>query len=39
MGLAQKRHSFLELDHVVTDRTEVGKVVHISSKLLDDRIA
>jgi hypothetical protein len=31
--------SLLELDHVVTNRAEIGKVVDISSKLLDDRIA
>src|SRR5437867_2890643 len=37
------RHSslpvnLLELDHVVTNRAEIGEVVDISSKLLDDRI-
>src|SRR5947199_8810759 len=31
--------SLLELDHVVKNRTEVGKVVDVPSKLLDDRIA
>ncbi len=31
--------SLLELDNVVKNRTEVGKVVDISSKLLDDCIA
>src|SRR5213596_109479 len=31
-------HFFLELDHVVTNRTEIGEVVDIPSKLLDDRI-
>src|SRR5437762_14300849 len=31
--------SLLELDHVVTNRAEVGEVVDIPSKLLDDRIA
>src|SRR5204862_2358196 len=30
--------SLLELDHVVTNRTEIGEVVDIPSKLLDDRI-
>jgi uncharacterized protein YejL (UPF0352 family) len=29
----------LELDNVVKNRTEVGKVVDVSSKLLYDRIA
>src|SRR5213075_1766286 len=38
------RHSslpvnLLELDHVVTNRAEIGEVVDIPSKLLDDRIA
>src|SRR4029450_6927923 len=28
----------LELDHVITNRTEVGQVMDISSKLLDNRI-
>ncbi len=31
--------SLLELDHVVTNRTKIGEVVDISSKLLNDRIA
>ena len=31
--------SLLELDHVVKNRAEIGKVVDIPSKLLDDRIA
>src|SRR5437773_7810595 len=31
-------HFFLELDHVVTNRTEIGEIVDIPSKLLDDRI-
>src|SRR5438093_1725006 len=31
-------HFFLELDHVVTNRTEIGEVADIPSKLLDDRI-
>src|SRR5437016_11107212 len=31
--------SLLELDHVVTNRAEIGEVVDIPSKLLDDRIA
>src|SRR5207249_10688702 len=31
--------SLLELDHIVTNRAEVGEVVDIPSKLLDDRIA
>ena len=31
--------SVLELDHVVTNRPEIGKVVDIPSKLLDDCIA
>src|SRR5437773_7188655 len=30
--------SLLELDHVVTNRTEIGEIVDIPSKLLDDRI-
>src|SRR5436190_20130408 len=32
-------HFFLELDHVITNRAEIGEVIDISSKLLDDRIA
>ena len=28
----------LELDHVVKNRSEIGEVVDISSKLLDDRV-
>src|SRR5438034_6066010 len=32
-------HFFLELDHVVTNRTEIGEVVDVSSKLLHNRIA
>ena len=31
--------SLLELDHVVKNRAEIGEVVDITSKLLDDRIA
>src|SRR5207302_8651099 len=31
--------SLLELDHVVTNRAEIGEVVDIPSKLLDDRVA
>ena len=31
--------SLLELDHVVKNRAEIGEVVDIPSKLLDDRIA
>src|SRR5438876_6168731 len=32
-------HFFLELDHVVTNRTEIGEVVDVPSKLLHNRIA
>src|SRR5438874_6579197 len=31
--------SLLELDHVVTNRAEIGEVVDVPSKLLDDRVA
>ena len=32
------RISLLELDHVITNRTEVGQVMDISSKLLDNPV-
>jgi hypothetical protein len=31
--------SLLELDHVVTNRTEIGEVVDVPSKLLHNRVA
>ena len=33
------RPGLLELDHVIKNRAEIGEVIDISSKLLDDRIA